>query len=166
MRRAVFVLVATMMSVATAVAQDKETERLAEAATVMKEILSIPEGIPQDLLDKSECVIVFPSVVKAAIGTVVRAATVMIAARAATVVIAATAATAAPAATASRAMRAPSLRSHRRSSRGMTTTNSSPIPRTGNPAKRTPRSNPGPSSFHLDGRAAVGRSGPTGVSHA
>ena len=68
MRRAVFVLVATMMSVATAVAQDKETERLAEAATVMKEILSIPEGIPQDLLDKSECVIVFPSVVKAAIG--------------------------------------------------------------------------------------------------
>ena len=68
MRRAVFVLVATMMWVATAVAQDKETERLAEAATVMQEILSIPEGIPQDLLDKSECVIVFPSVVKAAIG--------------------------------------------------------------------------------------------------
>jgi lipid-binding SYLF domain-containing protein len=52
----------------TALAQGKEEERLAQAATVMKEILAIPEGIPQDLIDKSECVIVFPSVVKAAVG--------------------------------------------------------------------------------------------------
>ena len=57
-----------LMTAVTLTAQDKEQERLAEAATVMKEILGIPEGIPQDLLDKSECVIVFPSVVKAAIG--------------------------------------------------------------------------------------------------
>jgi lipid-binding SYLF domain-containing protein len=55
--------------VATAAAQDrKEDERLGQAAVVLKEILAIPEGIPQDLLDKSECVIVYPSVVKAAIG--------------------------------------------------------------------------------------------------
>jgi lipid-binding SYLF domain-containing protein len=57
------------VTVSAAVAQDKkEDERLGQAATVLKEILAIPEGIPQDLLDKSECVIVFPSVVKAAIG--------------------------------------------------------------------------------------------------
>ena len=60
---------AILIIAATAVAQDKkEEERLAEAAAVLKEILAIPEGIPQDLLDKSECVIVFPSVLKAAIG--------------------------------------------------------------------------------------------------
>jgi SH3 domain-containing YSC84-like protein 1 len=68
MRKHVVVLGAMIMVAATARAQDKEQERLGEAATVMKEILAIPEGIPQDLLDKSECVIVFPSVVKAAVG--------------------------------------------------------------------------------------------------
>lgn len=68
MRKHIVVLGAMLMTAVTPTAQDKEQERLAEAATVMREILSIPEGIPQDLLDKSECVIVFPSVVKAAIG--------------------------------------------------------------------------------------------------
>ena len=68
MQKHVIVVGAMIMMAATATAQDKEQERLGEAATVMKEILAIPEGIPQDLLDKSECVIVFPSVVKAAIG--------------------------------------------------------------------------------------------------
>jgi lipid-binding SYLF domain-containing protein len=68
MRTHVIVVGAMIMTAAAATAQDKEQERLGEAATVMKEILAIPEGIPQELLDKSECVIVFPSVVKAAIG--------------------------------------------------------------------------------------------------
>lgn len=47
---------------------DKEEDRLREAATVMKEILGMPEGIPEDLLDKAECVVVIPSVKKFAIG--------------------------------------------------------------------------------------------------
>jgi SH3 domain-containing YSC84-like protein 1 len=48
-------------------AQDKkETERLENCGTVLKEILDIPDNIPQDLLDKSECVVVYPSVLKAA----------------------------------------------------------------------------------------------------
>jgi lipid-binding SYLF domain-containing protein len=69
MRKHFLVLGAMVIMVATAEAQDKkEEERLGQAATVLKEILAIPEGIPGDLLDKSECVIVFPSVVKAAIG--------------------------------------------------------------------------------------------------
>jgi len=46
----------------------KEAERLGEAAKVLQEILAMPEGIPQSLLDKSECVVVFPGVKKAAIG--------------------------------------------------------------------------------------------------
>jgi SH3 domain-containing YSC84-like protein 1 len=44
----------------------KETERLENCGTVLKEILDIPDDIPPDLLDKAECVIIYPSVVKAA----------------------------------------------------------------------------------------------------
>jgi SH3 domain-containing YSC84-like protein 1 len=46
----------------------KEVERVKEAGEVLKEILNIPDDIPQDLLDKAECVVVLPSVKKAAFG--------------------------------------------------------------------------------------------------
>ena len=50
-----------------AFAQDKEDDRLKNSYTVMKEILNTPDqGIPRDLLNKAECVIVYPSVLKAA----------------------------------------------------------------------------------------------------
>src|SRR6202163_415068 len=45
---------------------EKETDRIVNAGTVVKEILDVPDDIPQDLIDKARCVIVFPSVVKAA----------------------------------------------------------------------------------------------------
>jgi len=45
---------------------DKEQDRVEQAGHVLKEILNIPDDIPQDLLDKAECVIVLPSVKKAA----------------------------------------------------------------------------------------------------
>jgi lipid-binding SYLF domain-containing protein len=45
---------------------EKENDRLQNAGTVVKEILDVPDDIPQDLLDKARCVVVFPSVVKAA----------------------------------------------------------------------------------------------------
>jgi lipid-binding SYLF domain-containing protein len=48
--------------------EKKETERIEEAGQVLKEILNIPDDIPQDLLDKAECVIILPSVLKFAIG--------------------------------------------------------------------------------------------------
>lgn len=44
----------------------KEADRLENSGTVMKEIMDIPDNIPQDLIDKAECVIVYPSVLKAA----------------------------------------------------------------------------------------------------
>lgn len=50
-------------------ASDKEkteNERLENAGTVMDEILNVPDDIPQDLLNKARCVVVLPSVVKAA----------------------------------------------------------------------------------------------------
>jgi len=49
-------------------AQDKEKERVENAGTVMKEILNAPDGIPQSVLDKADCVVILPSVLKFAIG--------------------------------------------------------------------------------------------------
>ncbi|HKD01043.1 MAG TPA: lipid-binding SYLF domain-containing protein [Terriglobales bacterium] len=43
-----------------------EDERLGQAATVMREILGMPEGIPQNLLDRATCVLVYPGVKKGA----------------------------------------------------------------------------------------------------
>lgn len=47
---------------------NKEQKRLEEAGVVMREVLNIPDNIPHDLLEKAECVIVFPSVKKLAFG--------------------------------------------------------------------------------------------------
>jgi lipid-binding SYLF domain-containing protein len=52
----------------TLAAQGKEEDRLRACATVLKEILDIPDDIPKDLVDKAECVIVFPGVKKFALG--------------------------------------------------------------------------------------------------
>jgi lipid-binding SYLF domain-containing protein len=49
-------------------AQGKEEDRLRACATVLNEIINIPDDIPKDLLDKAECVIVIPSVKKVAVG--------------------------------------------------------------------------------------------------
>ena len=43
-----------------------EQDRLHNAGRVMHEILNIPDDIPQDLMDKARCVVVMPSVLKAA----------------------------------------------------------------------------------------------------
>jgi lipid-binding SYLF domain-containing protein len=46
--------------------QEKEQDRVENAGTVMQEILNAPDGIPQSVLDKADCVVVLPSVLKAA----------------------------------------------------------------------------------------------------
>ncbi len=43
-----------------------EQDRLQNAGKVMQEILNVPDDIPQDLMDKARCVVVMPSVLKAA----------------------------------------------------------------------------------------------------
>jgi lipid-binding SYLF domain-containing protein len=68
MRRSCTVIMLVLFFAATTLGQEKEAQRLKECGTVMSEILNIPDGIPQDLLDKAECVVVFPSVKKVAIG--------------------------------------------------------------------------------------------------
>jgi lipid-binding SYLF domain-containing protein len=47
---------------------NREQKRLEESGVVMQEVLNIPDNIPHDLLEKAECVIVFPSVKKLAFG--------------------------------------------------------------------------------------------------
>jgi SH3 domain-containing YSC84-like protein 1 len=49
-------------------AQDKEQDRVENAGKVMKEILNAPDSIPQSVLDKADCVVILPSVLKFAIG--------------------------------------------------------------------------------------------------
>jgi lipid-binding SYLF domain-containing protein len=46
--------------------QSKDDDRLRNCGAVLKEILNVPDNIPHDLLDKADCVVVFPSVLKAA----------------------------------------------------------------------------------------------------
>ncbi|HXJ04157.1 MAG TPA: lipid-binding SYLF domain-containing protein [Candidatus Acidoferrum sp.] len=43
-----------------------EHERLQNSGKVMQEVLNVPDDIPQDLIDKARCVVVMPSVLKAA----------------------------------------------------------------------------------------------------
>ena len=56
------------LPVTTKAARDdeKEANRIENAGHVVKEIMDIPDDIPQSLIDKAECIIVFPSVLKAA----------------------------------------------------------------------------------------------------
>ena len=62
-------IIAIFLAFPTLVAEEgREQKRLEACGQVFKEILDIPDGIPKDLLNKAECVIVSPSVLKFAIG--------------------------------------------------------------------------------------------------
>ena len=63
-----FLFVLVSGTAAFAVDDEREEDRVRDAGVVMKEILNIPDDIPQDLLDKAECLIILPSVKKGAFG--------------------------------------------------------------------------------------------------
>ena len=65
---ACFLAVVLLGASAFAAKDGKEQERVKEAGEVLKEILNIPDDIPQDLLDKAECLVILPSVKKGAFG--------------------------------------------------------------------------------------------------
>ena len=64
----VYVFLAAVLISVVAQAQEKEQDRMKHAGEVLQEILNIPDDIPKSILDRAECVIVFPSVKKFAIG--------------------------------------------------------------------------------------------------
>jgi lipid-binding SYLF domain-containing protein len=51
-----------------ALAQDKESDRVENAGKVMQEIIDAPDSIPKSILDKTECVVILPSVLKFSFG--------------------------------------------------------------------------------------------------
>jgi len=53
-------------ALARAANKDKDEDRLKGCGTVLKEILDIPDNIPQGLLDRADCLVVYPSVLNAA----------------------------------------------------------------------------------------------------
>jgi lipid-binding SYLF domain-containing protein len=62
------VVVCLALTVAGLTAAQKELDRLEDAGVVIEEVLAIDDNIPQDLLDRAECVIVIPSMVRVALG--------------------------------------------------------------------------------------------------
>jgi lipid-binding SYLF domain-containing protein len=71
MNRVIVCLMLLLMSFSPsgfAADSEHEQERVKEAGEVLKEIINIPDDIPQDLLDKAECIVVLPSVKKGAFG--------------------------------------------------------------------------------------------------
>src|SRR5579864_5186046 len=73
MKKLITYLISTLLvglpilsSSASAAESEKDEDRLRNSGTVLKEILDVPDDIPRDLLDKADCVVVFPSVLKAA----------------------------------------------------------------------------------------------------
>src|SRR5580692_284579 len=62
----VLFVLSPLAEVASAADKTKDDDRLRNCGAVLREILNVPDDIPQDLLDKADCVVVFPSVLKAA----------------------------------------------------------------------------------------------------
>jgi SH3 domain-containing YSC84-like protein 1 len=58
--------VVLFLAAPTLFAQQEEEKRLEEAGTVMRDILNVPDNIPQNLLNHARCVVVLPHVMKAA----------------------------------------------------------------------------------------------------
>jgi len=68
MKKVGVVFVLLTMIAAPVFAQKKEQDRVENAGNVMREILNIPDDIPQSVIDKADCVVVLPSVIKFAFG--------------------------------------------------------------------------------------------------
>ncbi len=61
-----FLLAIVLIGLPLQAGDKKINDRLENCGLVIQEIMDIPDDIPQDLIDKADCVIVYPSVVKAA----------------------------------------------------------------------------------------------------
>src|SRR5216683_4452473 len=68
MKRYFAIAVCLSFAAGAVYAATKEQKRLENCGVVMQEVLNIPDNLPQQVLAKSECVIVFPSVLKLAFG--------------------------------------------------------------------------------------------------
>ena len=60
-RKSILVVCLGLLATTTLFAKNKEQERLENSGVVMQEIMNLPDNIPQDVMERAECVIVFPS---------------------------------------------------------------------------------------------------------
>lgn len=67
-RKAILVVCLGLVATVPLFAANKEQKRLERSGVVMQEIMNTPENIPQEVMEKARCIIVFPSVLKAAFG--------------------------------------------------------------------------------------------------
>jgi lipid-binding SYLF domain-containing protein len=65
-RKSILLVSLGLIAAAGLFAANKEQQRLENSGVVMQEILDAPDSIPKEVLEKTDCVIVFPSVLKAA----------------------------------------------------------------------------------------------------
>jgi len=68
MKKIMLAVGVTVLLASVTAAQKKEQERVENSGVVLTEILNAPDSIPQSVLDKADCVVVLPSVMKFAIG--------------------------------------------------------------------------------------------------
>ncbi len=68
MKRTLALAVCLTFTAGAVYAATKEQKRLENCGVVLQDVVNIPDAIPQELLEKAECVIVFPSVLKLAFG--------------------------------------------------------------------------------------------------
>ena len=69
MKKTIAMLSLMGLMVLPAIAEDKnmkEADRVEAAGHVISEIMNVPDDIPQSVIDKADCVVVLPSVLKAA----------------------------------------------------------------------------------------------------
>ncbi len=65
-RKSILVVCLGLLASTTLFANNKEQRRLENSGVVMQEIMNVPDDLPRDVMERAKCVIVFPSVLKAA----------------------------------------------------------------------------------------------------
>jgi SH3 domain-containing YSC84-like protein 1 len=65
-RKTILVVCMALLASTTLFANNKEQRRLENSGVVMQEIMNVPDDLPKDVMERAKCVIVFPSVLKAA----------------------------------------------------------------------------------------------------
>jgi SH3 domain-containing YSC84-like protein 1 len=69
MKKVLIALVVLLATTAALADRDDDVDRLQEGATVIKEIMSAPDsGVPEEVINKAQCIAVIPSMLKAAFG--------------------------------------------------------------------------------------------------
>ena len=66
LRKSMLVVCLALATATLCAAKNKEQKRLENSGVVMQEIMNTPENIPQEVMENARCVVVFPSVLKAA----------------------------------------------------------------------------------------------------